>query len=247
MYFLFVDGSGNTRIKHNVDGNGFYVLGGVIVHEKDWRIVEGKITKLKKELLPKLEPSEWELHAYDIWNIKKLISKLKLHLNFKKKKEIFSKTVEFVCKSPEIKLINIIVLKDKLQEKYAIPKAKEHSWKMMAEKFEHFLEQQQDKTTNNGLIFVDSDQKIPEKEIKSVLWNAVRYGTKTHKIHHVMEDPIFIESHLKNLMQLSDMIAYIIHRAYLDREEFKVWLEKLKPSMYQPDGNLALFGLKEFP
>ena len=66
-----------------------------------------------------------------------------------------------------------------------------------------------------------------------------------HKIHHVMESPIFIESYLKNLIQLSDMIAYIIHRAYLDRKEFKVWLEKLKPSMYQPNGNLALFGLVE--
>ena len=246
MYFLFVDGSGNTRIKHKVRGNGFYVLGGVIVHEKDWRVVEAKIIKLKKELLPDLGPNKWELHAYDIWNNEKDFSKLEFNLNFKKKKEIFSKTVEFVCKSTEIKLINIIVLKDNLQEKYAIPKAKEYSWKNMVEKFDHFLKYQE-KTTNNGLMFVDSDQRIPEKEIKSILWNTVRYGIKSHKIHHVMEDPIFIESHLKNLIQLSDMIAYIIHRAYLDRDEFKVWLEKLKPSMYQPNGNLASFGLKEFP
>ena len=246
-----MDGSGNTRIKHKVGGNGFYILGGVIVHEKDWRSVEAKITKLKKELFPNLDPSKFELHAYHIWNIKKWVSKLDLkldlNLDFKKRNEIFSKIVEFVCETPEINLINIIVLKDKLQEKYTIPKAKEYSWKMMTEKFDHFLEQQQDKTTNNGLIFVDSDQRIPEKEIKSILWNAVRYGTKTQKIHHVMEDPIFVESHLKNLIQLSDTIAYIIHRAYLGHDEFKIWLEKLKPSMYQPNGNLASFGLKELP
>jgi len=105
----------------------------------------------------------------------------------------------------------------------------------------------QNETTNNGLMFVDSDQKIPEEEIKAILWNAIRYGTNVQRIRHVIEDPIFTKSHLRNLIQLSDMTAYIVHRAYSEHNEFKEWLEKLKPSMYQPDGNLASFGLKEFP
>ena len=117
---------------------------------------------------------------------------------------------------------------------------------IIAERFEHFLKQQNE-TTNNGLIFVDSDQKIPEEEIKAILWNAVRHGTSMQGIRHIIEDPIFTKSHLRNLIQLSDMTAYIIHRVYSKHEEFAEWFEKLKPSMYQPKYNLSSFGLKEFP
>ena len=246
MFFLYVDGSGNTRIRRRVENNGFYVLGGVIVHESDWKNIESKITKLKQDVFPNLEPSSWELHAYDIWNNRKFFANPDLNLNLDKKNDIFSKLVELANKSPEITLINIIVLKDKLKDKYSTPKAKEYSWKIMIERFEYFLKQENE-TTNNGLMFVDSDQKIPEEEIKTILWNAVRHGTDMQKIHHIIEDPIFTKSHLRNLIQLSDMISYIIHKCYSDHEGFKEWLEKLKPSMYQPNGRLSSFGLKEFP
>jgi len=246
MFFLYVDGSGNTQIKHKKENNGFYVHGGVIVHERDWKIIETRVTELKKEIFPDLEPNIWELHAHDIWNSRKFFANPDLKLNLERKNCIFSKLVELILKSPEITLINIIVLKDKLRDKYTTPKAKEYSWKMIAERFDHFL-RHQNETTNNGLMFVDSDQKIPEEEIKAILWNAIRYGTNVQRIRHVIEDPIFTKSHLRNLIQLSDMTAYIVHRAYSEHNEFKEWLEKLKPSMYQPDGNLASFGLKEFP
>ena len=246
MFFLYVDGSGNTRIKRKQKNNGFYVLSGVLVHERDWKIVESKLIELKKNIFPDFEPISWELHAHDIWNSRKFFENPDLKLNLEKKKEIFSKIVELVCASPEITLINIIILKDKLNDKYTTPKTKEYSWMILAERFDHFLRQQVE-TTNNGLMFVDSDQKVPEDEIKEIIWHAVRYGTNTQRILHVIEDPIFTKSHLRNLIQLSDMIAYIIHRVYSNHAEFEDWLEKLKPSMYQPDGNLKSFGLKEFP
>ncbi len=98
-----------------------------------------------------------------------------MHLNLDKKKEIFSKITEFICNS-EITLINVVVLKDKLNEKYVTPKAKEYSWTILVERFEYFLRNQPEET-NNGLLFVDSDQKIPEKEIKDILWKLVRKGS----------------------------------------------------------------------
>ncbi len=228
MFFLYVDGSGNTRIKHKEEDNGFYVLGGVIVHERDWKNVESKIIELKKEIFPDLNPSTWELHAYDIWNSKKFLANSDLNLNIQKKNDIFLKLVKLIVESPEITLMNVIVLKDELEAKYTTPKAKEYSWKIIAERFDHFLRQQKE-TTNNGLMFVDSDQKIPEEEIKAILWNAVRYGTNVQRIRHVIEDPIFTKSHLRNLIQLSDMIAYIIHRVYSGHKEFERRLEELKP------------------
>ena len=81
MFFLYVDGSGNTRIKRRVKNNGFYVLGEVIVHERDWKSIETKIKILKEKTFPDFEPNSWELHAHDIWNSKKFFANPDLGLN----------------------------------------------------------------------------------------------------------------------------------------------------------------------
>ena len=57
MYFLYVDGSGQTKIKRSLENNGFYILSGVSVHEKNWKTLESNLTSLKEELLPQLDPT----------------------------------------------------------------------------------------------------------------------------------------------------------------------------------------------
>lgn len=245
MFFLYIDGSGNTRIKKKNPNNGFYVLSGIIVHERDWNKVEEDLSELKKKIFPNLEPNDWELHAHHIWNSTDFFSESELHLNLDKKNDIFSKVIEFICNS-NVTLINVIVLKDKLNSQYITPKAKEYSWTILVERFEGYLRNQPEET-NNGLLFVDSDQKIPEKEIKDIVWKLVRRGSIWQSVDHVIEDPIFTKSHLRNLIQLADMIAYVIHKHYKEDHDFEKWFESLIPKMYQPEGKLNTYGLKEFP
>jgi len=245
MYFLYADGSGQTKINKRSSINGWYILSGVIVHERNWKIIEEKLTELKKEIFPQLLPNEWELHAAEIWNNRGFFSDPELKVNFDKKKEIFSKVLELICNS-ELQIINIIILKDKLNQKYVTPKAMEYSWTLLVERFEHLLRNEPEET-NNGLLFVDSDQKIPEKEIKDLIWRLVRKGSSMQRVDHVIEDPIFTKSHLRNLIQLADMMAYVIHRSYRGDIKFKDWFDGLKHKMYQPNGELNKFGLKEFP
>jgi len=245
MYFLYVDGSGQTKIKRSLDNNGLYVLSGVCIHERNWKTLEENLSSLKEELFPQLKPNEWELHAADIWNNRRFFSKPELHLNYEKKKEIFLKVSQLVCQS-DIVLFNVIIFKDKLKDKYSTPKPKEYSWTLLVERFEHLLRQEPEET-NNGLLFVDSDQRIPEQEIKDIIWKLVRRGSSWQKVDHVIEDPIFTKSHLRNIIQLADMVAYIVHK-YIKRDpQFGAWCESLKTKMYQPDGRLSDFGLKEFP
>ena len=245
MYFLYVDGSGQTTIKRSKQNNGLYILGGVIVHEKDWKPVEEKLVEVKQELLPELDPGEWELHAFDIWNSKGFFAKEELNVNLTKKQEIFSKIVDFICKS-DVTLVNVIIFKDRMRDKYMSPLPMKYSWIFMTERFEHFLNKKPP-TTNNGLIFMDSSQKTPESEIKDVIWNLVRNGSPWQNISHVIEDPIFTRSHLRNLIQLADMVAYIVHRHYKGDLRFKGWFKSLECKMYHHNGNTYGFGLKEFP
>ncbi len=97
------------------------------------------------------------------------------------------------------------------------------------------------------MLFVDASQKIPESEIKDIVWRLVRIGSLWQQVEHVIEDPIFTKSHLRNLIQLADMIAYVIHKHYKGDPKFADWFEMLKPKMYQPNGKSHGFGIKEFP
>ena len=68
--------------------------------------------------------------------------------------------------------------------------------------------------TNNGLLFVDSSQKVPESEIKNVIYGLIQNGSVWQRVEHVIEDPIFTGSHLQNMIQLADMIVYVTYRYY---------------------------------
>ena len=87
MYFLYVDGSGQTKIKPNRQNNGWYILSGVIVHEGDWRDIEKNLAEVKKEAFPEQNPEDLELHAYSIWNNHGFFANEKLNLTPAKKKK----------------------------------------------------------------------------------------------------------------------------------------------------------------
>ena len=245
LYFLYVDGSGQTTIKRNRRDNGFYILSGIIVHERDWKTIEENLSKLKGDIFPEWDPMSWELHASDIWNSRGFFADGRLKLNLVKKQEIFSSILEFICNS-NITLLDVIIFKDRMKDRYEIPQTLKYPWTFLVERFEHFLKQQEIET-NNGLLFVDSSQKVPESEIKNVIYGLVRNGSVWQHVEHVIEDPIFTRSHLRNMIQLADMIAYVTHRCYRNDLKFKDLFEKLKPKMYQPNGKLYGFGIKEFP
>lgn len=58
MYFLYVDGSGQTKIRRNSQDSGLYILSGVLVHERDKKSIVERIDNMKRELLPMFCPNE---------------------------------------------------------------------------------------------------------------------------------------------------------------------------------------------
>ena len=236
VYFLYVDESGQTAIKRS--GN-LFILSGVLVHEKDWKSIEKKLDEAKQELLPKLHPREWELHAHAIWNDKEFFANEELGLSLAKKEEIFSMVVDLACKS-EITIINVIIFKDRLRRRLPLEVMK-RSWGMLVGGFEGFLHKMP--TPNNGLIFMDSSQKVPETEIRRIIYRLV--GGSRRNRHHVLENPIFVESHMWNLIQMADMIAYVVHRHYKKDLRFEKWFKLLVPKMYHSGNQLYGYGIRE--
>lgn len=240
MYFLYSDSSGKSKV-YKDRPNCLFVLTGLIVHEKDWQKIENLLTTLKISLFADEDPEKWEIHAYEIWNNENFFEKI----NFPKKKEIFQGVVDLIL-SAEITIISSVMDKDVMNEKYSNPRVLEYAWTFLVERYDHFLNDKPN-TTNNGLVFIDSDDASIELEIKKILTKLVRKGSSHQWIEHVIEDPIFIKSHLRNLIQLTDIVAYVIHRRQRGDSEFKKWFDQLTTKMYQPNGDLYKWGLKIFP
>lgn len=244
MYFLYVDGSGQTKIRRNIQDNGMYILSGVLVHEKDWRSVEKRLADVKRDLFPRLRPDKWELHAQEIWNSKGFFAKEELGLNFAKKKEIFSRVVDAACKSA-ITIVGVVVFKDALEQRRSSVVMKS-SWRRLTSRFESFLKQNP-LHADDGLFFIDSSQKTPEAEIKGTILAEVRRRGGRLGTHRVIENPLFVASHRWGLIQLADMIAYVVHRHYRQDSRFEEWFQSLEPKMYRSGGRLFGFGINEIP
>ena len=246
MYYLCVDGSGQTKIKHSSQNNGLYVLSGVLVHEEDWRYVEKRLVDVKQDLFPGFLPNSWELHAYDIWNGMDFFAKEELRLDAAKRDEIFSRVVDIACES-EITIINVIIFKDMLTQRNS-PAVMKSSWRRLTVRFEDFLHQNQDQAhADDGLFFIDASHKAPETEIKNVILGEVRRRSSRLGSRHVIENPIFVDSFRWNLIQLADMIAYVVRRHYEEDPRFEGWFKSLVPKMYHSDGALYGFGINEIP
>lgn len=244
MYLLYADSSGRTEIRSG-RYNSPYITVGVIVHEKDWRSTESRISAVKREMFPELDPRGWELHAYDIWNSRNFFADRRLGMNLKKKLEIFSKIIDLSCRL-DITVVGVTMFKDKMVGVYTSPTVTSYSWLFVVERFEHFLAQKPT-GTNNGLLLIDASQKIPELEIRRALRNAIKMGGIRHRIDHIIEDPIFVESDTHNLIQLADMVAYVLLKHYKGDSKFEEWFGLLKSKMYRSGDGPDIFGLKEFP
>ena len=241
MYLMHVDESGQAKIKSHHD-NGLYILVGTIIYEGNWKKIEKGMAELKKSIFPELNPNEWELHAHDIWNDKYFFKELKSSIS--KKEKIFSQIVNFVCNS-EIDLISIIFFKDMVRKQYSKPVVMKYSWGFLIERFDYFLKQQPE-GTNNGLIVVDSSEKTTESEIKNIISKITKSKSYYRNVTNIIKFPIFEESHLYDLIQLTDMIAYIIHKHYRGDPKFSNWFEGLRKKMYHPNDKWNL-GITEFP
>jgi hypothetical protein len=244
MYLLYADSSGQARIRQG-SLDRLYITVGVIVHEKDWRPIVNKISEMKRETFPELDPRGWELHAYDIWNNRNFFANMGPGLNQTKKLDIFSRTAN-LARCSDITIVGVVMFKDKMEGRYRSLAVTEYSWMFVTERFEHFLAQKPE-GTNNGLLFIDASQRGPESEIRRAVRKTIKDGGIWKDIDHVIEQPIFVESHTHNMIQLADMIAYVVLKHYKGDSRFEGLFDMLKSKMYRVDGILTGFGLKEFP
>jgi hypothetical protein len=152
-------------------------------------------------------PSLDEIHGVELFHGRKNFN----NINIQTRTQIFNDILDITIKY-SIPMKYIFIDKVKMQNKYNNPYCPiEWGFTLFSEMFDEYLEQEQDK----GLIISDIIDDVKIKKIKTNLKNSQKESIplpKGKQLKNIIETVHYLDSKESYLLQLSDVITYIIGR-----------------------------------
>ena len=220
MYLFYVDESG-TPYSYSPRSE-FFVLSTVIILESDWETLNREMSLLKRKYFPTGDLNEIEVKGSDIWNCMGAFT----GFDTNKIDQILSDLCSIITRN-NLKIISIVVRK---QQFIFLNTGKDmitESWKYLLERIEMFLtgEGQQ----QHGLVIMDSINPAEDKKMSIILDGFKRVGTDYVNLDHILEIT-FSDSGLKKIIQLTDIISYIVnlHMRKDTKEDVEVYWKAIE-------------------
>ena len=244
MYLIYVDESGTVNID---DGTKLYVLSSLIVHEYEWREINEKIDQLKLMFFPNHNPGDFEFHMSDIAHKSGFFKEKSKEELFEIVKEVFNLISEINCT-----IICVVIKKEMIGD----PKKIEYmSLQFLLERFERNLEEKNKDKENKdlGLIIMDRiERRVDFNRLKTIRDVKNQINNIYGKDSFLIEDPVFVNSLYRSLIQLADAVAFCVQRIYQKPNDitllFRQCFEKIKSKFaVNSRGEIEGAGLKTFP
>lgn len=254
MYFFYVDESGekNPTVKKDEP----FVLLAVGFHEYQWRKFEKKINDKKLELISRvnkrsnlrLDLADAEIHSSEI----RIPRNREKHIFLKHLDESeISELVDLYYNQfndNHIKIFSVVVDKKLIEDYFDIEKLYKKVYELLLERVENFLATEH--PNQNSVFVLDNTNKQLNRSVALKHSFFLRGRTSSGlKIKHVIEIPFFVESYLSNGVQLADLCAYNVYRAFLDENINYKYFADLLPYYYSGKSSRdeKIDGLKVFP
>lgn len=235
---MYVDDSGSPALK---DHTKYYVISGVIVHETDMNQVERAIQRYRRTHFVDAY-AESEIHVHDIYKSQKEYAALTKERKYQLLDELYH-AIELL----PIRVISVGIDKALVQAQKPHWNIFNAAWTFLCERFDMYIDDNGN-SLNKGLIIVDKSSKMPEKEITNTVSRLRRFGSSFQDLSTLAEEPIFIDSHLREGIQVADACAYATLKNLNGHDKFtKYWdvvRGKLRSNVY---GEVSGYGLKIFP
>jgi len=200
MYLVYIDESGTPDIKDSEN----FVLGATIINEDRWFELDKRVKDLKEKFFP-TNYEHIEIHMCDIVNRKDHFSKLTVD----KRVEIIKELTEII-KKVEMRTVYVAIKKRNLLKSIDI---RYWAYKFLFERLCYQL-----KDMNNGkdkieygLLLFDSISKKRDHEIWNLVSDLLKEGSGYEKNEHLIDGPIFSESHIRSPLQIADCVAYVVN------------------------------------
>lgn len=264
MYFFYVDESGSRDPKvtgTRKNGTTFakehlYVLAAVGLFEWKWRRFERAIANLKLELMDNLRKlhhvsldlADCEVKSNWLRNPKEREACSQfLHLLTDGQRIRIVETYYRQIKAQNMLLFAVVIDKRKLHAHVTHETLHKKAYELLLERIEHYLAEYHG--NHQGLIVMDDTQRQLNRAVAMKHAYFQREGNVNIRFHHIVEYPFFTESTLSNGIQLADLCAYNIYRAFRGLDFSYKFFEPLIPVIYTSKKTAAnkLDGLKVFP
>ena len=257
MYFFYFDESGSRDPSVGTPKNPkphLYVVLAVGMHERQWRRFETAISKQKLALINRLQQDgkgPFELEDCEIksnW------------MRIPKEREKRSPFLSAISKDDREQLISIyfqqlfdrrlVVMATVIDKRelsgYQNPDIlHERAYELILEGIQHYINDYHPK--HNALIMMDNIGKRLNRAIAMKQASLLRGGNQNMKFPSVVEYPFFVNSELSNGVQLADLLAYSVYRAFRDEDLDYAYFQDLLPYIHRDQDGKTLHGLKIWP
>jgi hypothetical protein len=236
LYILYVDDSGSPSVK---DNTSYYVISGVIIHETDINQMEREVQQYKS-LNFIIGYKNAEIHVHDIYKSQRKFSELTRQTKYELLDNLYS-----MINTLPITTISVGISKVQLLQIHPDWDVFNAAWTFLTERFDKFVSDHGN-SINKGII-IDRSSKIPEKEIWKIVNRLRRYGSYFQSIDNIVEEPIFVESQIREGIQLADACAYCTVRYLNGSKQFLSYWDVVESKLRRSkSGIIPGYGLKIF-
>lgn len=262
MYFFYFDESGSRdpRAKRILpDGteqalDHLYVLTAVSLYEFKWRRFDRAIANLKLELrdhLYRTRSLDFDLADCEVKSTWLRIAKQRekespfLHaLTDKDRQRLVDCFLRLVAEH-YMQVFAVVIDKRKLHAHMDHEKLHKKAYELLLERIEHFMAEFHPK--HQATIVMDDTDKTINRALSMKHAFFQREGNRIVDFKHIVEYPFFTDSKLSNGVQLADLCAYNVYRAFRDQSFDYPFFKNLLPHFYRRGKGEKLDGLKVFP
>ena len=227
MYLIYSDESGDSG--RSSGGTPFFVISGVIIHERLWNDLFDQILSLRRSLKTQYRiPQRVELHAVDIVNGHGEFHHSRYGLSPTDRFSIYRDSLHFLSQLSDIRVLDVFIKKSPV--KSASIDIFEQGWLLFLQRFHNFLDKggHLQNTSDYGLVFTDHTQ---DDRLRRILRRMRAYnyipsqfpGQPPIQIltRKVLDDPIPRSSKHSYFVQIADLIAYSLARRDFPRSKLK--------------------------
>lgn len=257
MYFFYVDESGSRDPSVGTaesPKDHLYVLLALGMFEGQWATFDRDIAHLKLELADyarkagkgKFELADCEVKSNWIRNTKERAQKSPFltALSPTDIERLMKCYFSQVVKRNAVVIATVIDkrhLHDHVDHEILHKKA----YEFLLERIEHYMAEYHPK--HNALIVMDDTSKELNRAVAMKHAWFQRRGNQHVTFKHIVEYPFFTRSELSNGVQLADLLAYNVYRAFKGEDLGYPYFQELLPSLYRRQSAQTLDGLKVWP
>ena len=216
MYMLFLDESGYSepRKPAKYPEADFFVIGGIIVKEKNYEEGISKFKEFKSKNFPS-EVALLPIHAVELNQLAySSDSKYKPYLQPEEAKALLKRTYEFVATLP-IEAIAITIDNVQLRKQYVYP---ENSYAMaygiIVEKFQNIINKRNEIDNKFGVVNLSHSSYKLTRKLSEVHGSIIKNGTGYVKFTTIFPKVNIEATSQSSYFEIADLVCYAFNRFY---------------------------------